>query len=105
MCRSKRTNSRKIYENDIVYFPQEIIDNLKCCLSLSEMELDCDLGDDEWKVLENVKLSKREKQCLYMYFWEGMTQAKIANNLEITRNAITIYLKRAKIKIRKYYME
>lgn len=101
--RSKRINSRKIYKNDTVYLPLEIIDNLKCCLSLSEMELNCNLGDDEWQILEQVKLSRREKQCLYMYYWECMKQKQIAENLNIRQRVVSTYLARAKIKIQKYF--
>lgn len=101
--RSKRINSRKIYKNDIVYLPEEIIDNLTCRLSLSEMELNCNLGDDEWQIIEQIKLSKREKQCLYMYYWECMKQKQISENLNIRQRVVSTYLTRAKIKIQKHF--
>ena len=104
----KRKNS---FDNDNcvrqeINLPDYLLDCFQGDLSLSEMELNCELGIREWYVLiENIRLSRREQQCLIKYYWKGMTQEQIAKELNhnITREAVKMYLERARNKIAKYY--
>ena len=72
-------------------------------LSMAEMELDCDFFNINFSLLDKINLSNRERECLYFYYWQGMKIVDIAKELEISQPSISIYLKRAKVKIANYY--
>lgn len=92
-----------VYLSDIDFFKRRYDFNL----TISEMENDYTLGFEEWKIItSNIKLSKREKQCLYLYYWKGLTQKEIAfiiKGNKILRQTVSKYIKRAINKIAIYY--
>lgn len=104
----KRKNStdNELYQSREILLPSNSLDYLKGDLTLQEMELNCELGIREWYVLiSNVNLSRREQQCLIKYYWKGLTQEQIAKDLNhnMTREAVKMYLDRARKKIAKKY--
>ena len=75
-------------------------------LTLTEMENDYALGNTEWDVLKKYKLSKRQSECMYLYYWgytdnEPMTQCEIALCFGICRRSVRTHLKRALKKIKR----
>ena len=96
----------------LCFFEPNQLDNIgrsrdikQSCLTLAEMETaDCnDLGNDEWEVLQNVNLTDRQIQCMWLYYFENQTQQAIADLLGITRPVVCIYLQRARKRISKYF--
>jgi RNA polymerase sigma factor (sigma-70 family) len=72
-------------------------------LDLNEMEHDFELGEAEWDVLEKYRLSPRQKECMYLFYWnnnERVTQQNVADALGISRRSVRTHLKRARDRIR-----
>lgn len=100
----KRDRFAKNTNPYIIYLSNSDLFGIKYNLSVSEMENDYSLGFKEWKIVaNNVNLSKREKQCLYLYYWMGLTQKEISYDLNIVRQVVGTYLQRAKNKIAIYF--
>lgn len=51
------------------------------------------------------KLTEREREVLFALFWEGLSQRKLAENLEIARPTVTVYQQRALGKLARYLIE
>lgn len=74
-------------------------------LSISEMEL-CDLNRADWyylrricKQTKNCKLSERESQVVYLYFWKHFTYPEIAKVLKCNNSTPQSFMSRARKKI------
>lgn len=67
-------DGEEVYSSDI-----DNVEDIVCDVELQEEIVD---------LLDDV-LTERQKQVVQMYFWEGMTQEKIARELGISRQAIT----------------
>ena len=51
------------------------------------------------------KLTEREREILFALFWEGVSQRKLAENLEIARPTVAVYQQRALGKLARYLIE
>jgi len=97
--------------DEIAYFGNtELLNYIQGPLTLSEMENDYALDNTEWDVLKKYKLSTRQKECMYLYYWgyEGnkpMTQHEIAICFGICRRSVRTHLKRALKKIKRKMMD
>lgn len=99
----RRFNSRQCKIEEIL-LPNNLLDYFQNCISINDLENNCTLGIKEWNIILNkIDLSERERQCLYKYYWCGMKQDKISEQLKLTREAVSIYLDRARKKIAKHY--
>jgi len=76
----------------------------KSPLTLVEMENDWTLTHKEWAVVKEVKLSRRQKVCFYLFYWKAIRQEEIAIRLGITRSSVATHIQRAREKCRHYLL-
>lgn len=67
----------------------------------SEVVHDYELGEEEIKVLKKCGLTKRQEECLLMYFKDYMTEEEIADELEIAQQVVSEHLEKAKERLYK----
>lgn len=88
------------FNDELIFLPNELLDQYQSCeMSICEMENDFKLGVKEWCILRKIRLSRREKECVYLYYWRGFNTYQIANKLGVERPVVSIYLSRARHKI------
>lgn len=56
----------------------------------------------EWKVVQNVKLTDQQSQCLWLYCWENLKQHEIADKLKIRQHTVSQHIDAAKEKLKFY---
>lgn len=75
---------------------------------------ECDNKDFHSKMIKIIKqvsegeLTKRQKQCLFMYYHQNMKMSEISNSLGICVSCVSRHIKKAKLRIRKtlaYYYQ
>jgi len=100
---------RKSREVNLVYYDPtvltDIIDNASTSeLTWQEMIENIELGHEELKALlrltENTDLSMREFICLYLYYWEELSEPDISEKLSISQPTVFRTLKSAKKKLK-----
>lgn len=87
---------------ELIYFSnRELLNYIKGPLTLTEMESDFELGTAEWDVLKKkYKLSPRQRECCYLFYWGQCTQQEVADSLGISRRSVRTHLKRSRDRIR-----
>ena len=71
-------------------------------LSLQEMQNEVELNLEDWKfVSSECKLTEQQSQCMYLYYWEKLTQTEIGKKLGISQPAVVKHIKYAKKKLTK----
>lgn len=93
------------FEKLAYYGNTDLLNYIQGPLTLAELENNYVLGDAEWDVLKRFELSKRQKECMYLYYWgyEGnrpLSQHEIALCFGICRRSVRTHLKRAIRKVR-----
>jgi len=59
----------------------------------------------EWTIIQRVKLTEQQSQCLWLYSWEELRQHEIATKLKISQVAISKHIDAAKEKVAFYLKE
>ena len=75
----------------------DVIDDM----SLIAEEKDKKEYADLYKAIKSSRLSKRERECIQLYFFENKKQKAIALSLQIDQRTVAKYIKRALEKISK----
>ncbi len=59
------------------------------------------LQENDWELLENVlRLPKKYKDVIYLFYYEGYTAPEISNILNVNENTVYTWLKRAKAELK-----
>lgn len=62
------------------------------------------LTDAEFEVLnEIVNLTARQKECMQLYYWQGLTQKEISKQLGIYQWVVSFHLRQARRKLIDYF--
>lgn len=83
-------NMKSMILNKNSYEGQIPLDDLygECVKDTTDIICDVELQEEIVELLDDV-LTGRQIQVVQMYFWEGMTQEKIAKELGVTQQAVT----------------
>lgn len=95
----------KLRWQDIINVDPNLLDQMDYC-SFADVKYECAdyfLDDKEWNILEKIRLTPRQLQCMWLYYWKNMTQNEIGEVLGITQPVVSIYLRRAKGRIARHY--
>lgn len=98
-----KKNKSKPNHPSLVYYPPDELDNMVPEITIPEMEQEIDLGDAEWNIVQGTTMSNKQKQCMWLYYWEGITQKTIGDILGIAQPVVNRYLKSAKVSMCKIY--
>ena len=66
---------------------------------MTDLVCDIELQEEIQELLDTV-LTERQKQVIYMYFWENMTQEEIAKELGIQKQNVSNYIQNSLEKLR-----
>lgn len=60
-----------------------------------------ELGLWEWHIIKNIDFTKLQRQCMWLHYWDGLTQEQIAEKFGISQQTVQEHIEAAKKKINK----